>query len=176
MGSDKLLKALDHASLLHAGQKRIGGRPAFMHAVGAMGNLIRHGVDDEDVLVAAVLHDVVEDCKVDPYELSTTYGPRVAEIVKAVSKSVDGEFDLRTWSDFAVKMADRLDNLQDMKLCSLSFRKKQIFKTLEWVRKNHVQMAQANPGLFGELMDTLVILIDDTVDQAIEVGRKSHSV
>jgi (p)ppGpp synthase/HD superfamily hydrolase len=44
------------------------------------------GVTDPEELLATILHDIVEDSDVTPGQLATEYSPRVAAIVKLVSK------------------------------------------------------------------------------------------
>ena len=83
-----ILKALEFAALAHKGQNRKGGLqvPYFSHpaAVGLI--LARAGFSDA-VVIAGVLHDVVEDTPVTVEELTMHFGKEVASIVLAVSEN-----------------------------------------------------------------------------------------
>lgn len=82
---------------------------------------------DEDILCACMLHDVVEDCGVTQEELTTRFGERTAQMVMSETQLCDGDPRL-TWEmrkraaleriasgDWAVKLialADKLSNLR----------------------------------------------------------------
>lgn len=121
-----LSDAVRLANWAHEGQTRKGsGLPYVVHPLEVAQILIRHGVEDEETLVAAVLHDAVEDTCVTIEVVRERYGERVAAIVAAVTKP-DGLAKpeqaraakelLRAGPPAArvVKMADRLSNLLDL--------------------------------------------------------------
>ena len=84
--------ALALAARAHREQLRKGtDLPYLMHVVHVSTILLRHGFD-EDLVVAGILHDVVEDCDVPLAQIAGAFGDRVAELVEAVSetKAVDG--------------------------------------------------------------------------------------
>lgn len=53
--------------------------------------LVEAGVEDVDVLQAALLHDTVEDTATSPQELHETFGPRVAGVVAEVGELARGK-------------------------------------------------------------------------------------
>ena len=57
------LIALAFARRLHDGQYRKDGMPYIVHPLKVCSTLINYGIDDDIVLAASLLHDVVEDCK-----------------------------------------------------------------------------------------------------------------
>lgn len=66
-GTDRVLSAVCDASFLHEGQTRanrgpLPRTPYIEHPLRNAARLLRWGVTDVDVIVAAVLHDTVEDC------------------------------------------------------------------------------------------------------------------
>lgn len=70
----------------HANQFRKGSpAPYITHPVAVAGILAQYGCP-EAVVLAAVLHDVLEDTPVTAGELEARFGPRVAELVQAVSE------------------------------------------------------------------------------------------
>ncbi|AGL14893.1 metal-dependent phosphohydrolase [Actinoplanes sp. N902-109] len=99
---ERLEEALALASQLHADDRRVR-EPYLNHLLRVAIRILRHyGVHDPDVLVAALLHDAVEDHPAElaglpddlPYavltdaavaELARRFGPRVAELVRSVT-------------------------------------------------------------------------------------------
>jgi guanosine-3',5'-bis(diphosphate) 3'-pyrophosphohydrolase len=84
--SPLIRKALETAREAHAGQTRnaSGGRPYIDHPVAVAAQLVEHGFSDE-VLAAALLHDVVEDSELEVEDVRGAAGDRVAEIVDVLS-------------------------------------------------------------------------------------------
>lgn len=79
-------RAYEVASEAHAGQTRnaSGGRPYIDHPVAVAAQLVEHGFSDE-VLAAALLHDVVEDSELEVPDIREAGGRRVAELVAVLS-------------------------------------------------------------------------------------------
>lgn len=84
--------AYEMAREAHAGQVRnaSGGRPYIDHPV-AVAELLSEHLSDEDVLAAALLHDVVEDSELEIDDLRERCGGRVAEIVAALTDNASVE-------------------------------------------------------------------------------------
>lgn len=62
--------AIQVAAKAHAGQRRkYTGEPYIVHPLEVVTILLRHGLDYQDILCAAVLHDVLEDCGWDEHRL-----------------------------------------------------------------------------------------------------------
>ncbi len=78
--------ALEMARAAHAGQVRnaSGGRPYIDHPVAVAESLSTHMSGDE-VLAAALLHDVVEDSELTVTDVRDRCGERVAEVVDALT-------------------------------------------------------------------------------------------
>src|SRR5215469_17351678 len=82
----RLREAADFAAAHHGDQQRPTGAPYTEHLLEALEVLVRGaGVTDPDILCAAVLHDVVEDTSGTLEDISTVFGPRVAELVRWVT-------------------------------------------------------------------------------------------
>ena len=60
------LNALSYAREKHSGQLRKSGEPYIVHPLTMACNAISIGIREDDVLAAILLHDVCEDCGVDP--------------------------------------------------------------------------------------------------------------
>lgn len=133
----RLQAAIDWATELHAGQFRDDdATPYIEHPLDVMRKLRDlGGVDDEDLLVTAMLHDTIEECGVTPAQIAERFGLHVSGLVKELTrpeptekeiegKSGDEVYDIRSgylirsilaMSPVAhkVKLADRLSNLEE---------------------------------------------------------------
>lgn len=85
--SGPIRDALETARLAHAGQFRNGGEriPYIDHPLAVAERLATHGFPD-DVLAAALLHDVVEGSEMDVPELRGRFGDPVADLVAALTE------------------------------------------------------------------------------------------
>jgi GTP diphosphokinase / guanosine-3',5'-bis(diphosphate) 3'-diphosphatase len=83
---DRIRRAFVVAEKAHAGQTRESGEPYVNHPVAVARHLAELQMDD-DAIVAAVLHDVLEDCpEVSAEDLGEWFGETVAGIVEGVTK------------------------------------------------------------------------------------------
>jgi guanosine-3',5'-bis(diphosphate) 3'-pyrophosphohydrolase len=125
---NKLLQAASFAAKKHTNQKRKGaaGEPYINHPL-EVANLIANvgGVSDTDVLIAAILHDTVEDCGVTRDEIAEAFGEAVAAYVMEVTddKSLPKAERKRLQVEHAphlshgakiVKLADKISNITDI--------------------------------------------------------------
>jgi len=131
----------------HAGQTRYSGEPYITHPLAVAGALAEWRMDTQAV-IAALLHDVMEDTGVSKAEIARRFGKQVAELVDGLSKLDKIEFqshqeaqaenfrkmlmamarDLRV---VLIKLADRLHNLQTMSHVRLDKRRRIATETLE---------------------------------------------
>jgi (p)ppGpp synthase/HD superfamily hydrolase len=126
----EIARAVEFAAAHHGDQRRKTGVPYLEHLLEAVQILVEGaGVTSSDVLVAAVLHDVVEDTPCTPAEVSAEFGPRVAELVSWVTIPDSGpgedrrsvrEAHLRRLREAPrdarlVKLADRMSNVQTLR-------------------------------------------------------------
>jgi (p)ppGpp synthase/HD superfamily hydrolase len=85
--SKLIRKALEMAEKAHAGQTRNGsGGMAYIHHPVAVAELLAEHGFDEKTVAAALLHDVVEDSDASIDEIAAAFGPRVAELVAALTE------------------------------------------------------------------------------------------
>ena len=89
---DLLKQAYIVARDAHEGQMRSSGEPYITHPVAVAHNLAKMHLDHE-TLMAALLHDVIEDTPVTKDELAELFGHTVAELVEGVSKLDKLKFD-----------------------------------------------------------------------------------
>ncbi|MDH3894269.1 MAG: HD domain-containing protein, partial [Chromatiales bacterium] len=81
----KVVEAYEFGARAHEGQKRHSGEPYITHPV-AVATILADLHLDMSTLIAALLHDVIEDTGTDKGEISKLFGEEVANIVDGVSK------------------------------------------------------------------------------------------
>jgi GTP pyrophosphokinase len=101
----EIQRAFAFAEASHAGQKRVSGEDFIEHPLGVATILADLGMDTT-TLVAALLHDVVEDTELTLEEIEPEFGPHVAEIVDGLTK-----LDKIT---FRSKEAEQAENVRKM--------------------------------------------------------------
>jgi (p)ppGpp synthase/HD superfamily hydrolase len=121
-----ILEAVSFAARAHHGQLRKDGRTPYSSHVFRVCLIVRHvfGVDDPRALLAAALHDTLEDTTTDYDDLAEAFGKEVAEWVALLSKDSRQPEEKREalyrqelanapWQVKVCKMADIFDNLLD---------------------------------------------------------------
>ena len=85
----KLERAFVYAAKMHAGQARKGTTVPYLSHLMAVTSLVLEAGGDEEMAIAALLHDVVEDCGGMPRlrEIRKLFGKRVADIVEGCTDS-----------------------------------------------------------------------------------------
>ncbi len=142
-----LIRAWRVGADAHAGQTRKSGEPYITHPVAAATVLAEQGVDIE-TLVAAILHDTIEDTPLTRDDIAAEFGATVAELVEGVTKLDKLQFqdrqeaaaesfrkmmlamarDLRV---ILIKLADRLHNMRTLGAQSAEARIRIARETLE---------------------------------------------
>lgn len=123
-----IVKAAHFASEKHKSQRRkdADASPYINHPL-ALANVLatEGGIDNPDVICAALLHDTIEDTNTTADELTTHFGPKVTSIVlevtddKSLDKAVRKEEQVRHAPHISleaklVKLADKICNLRDI--------------------------------------------------------------
>lgn len=131
----------------HQGQMRKSGEPYITHPV-SVACLLADLHLDVPTIIAALLHDVVEDTKITKQEVSAQFGEQVAELVDGLSKLDKIEFQSATEAQaenfrkmllamsqdvrvILVKLADRLHNMQTLDVMKPEKRRRIAKETLE---------------------------------------------
>ena len=124
----RIRDAIDLAVSAHNGQMRRSGEEYVCHPLHVACILVEIGMDS-DAVVAALLHDVVEDTDIELSELSRRFGPDVASLVDGVTKITQMSFSTREEQQaenvrkmllamskdvrvMIIKLADRLHNMR----------------------------------------------------------------
>jgi len=123
-------RAYDCAKEAHEGQFRRSGEPYIIHPL-AVAKILASLHMDHQTLMAALLHDVIEDTDVTKEDLAAEFGDAVAELVDGVSKLTQIEFKTKAEAQASnfqkmalamakdirvilVKLADRLHNMRTL--------------------------------------------------------------
>lgn len=111
----RLQEAISVASRLHRDQIRKDNlqTPYITHLVGVM-ILLSSATHDEDVLIAGLLHDALEDVKdYTPEMLEGSFGKRVCDIVLGVTEESKLEGKKLPWKEVKEAYIQRLENSSD---------------------------------------------------------------
>ncbi len=127
---DQLKRAVDFASQAHQGQKRDSGEDYIIHPLNTAYILAKLNMDTS-VIIAGLLHDVIEDTQHDHQSVCELFGERVAGLVEGVTKISDLHFEGSSHMDkqaenfrkllvsitkdvrvILIKLADRLHNMR----------------------------------------------------------------
>jgi (p)ppGpp synthase/HD superfamily hydrolase len=144
-----LAEAFAFAKACHGDQRRPTGDPYERHLLEAVEVLAEGaGVLDRDLLVAALLHDVVEDTACTLDQVRDRFGPRVAELVDWVTKTDPPDGGDREAARLGylrrlasappeavlVKLADRLSNVQRLDRHPRPDKRRSYYReTVEWI-------------------------------------------
>ena len=145
--SARIEKAYSLARSAHEGQFRRSGEPYIMHPVAVAKILFDLGMDNE-CIIGALLHDVVEDTPYDIDYITREFGPEVALLVDGVTKL--GQIPLSTREEvqaenirkmfmamnrdvrvIIIKLADRLHNMRTAKFWPPYKQREKSLETLE---------------------------------------------
>ncbi|WP_051656439.1 HD domain-containing protein [Butyrivibrio sp. AE3004] len=129
---EKIEEAIIYATIMHQGRTRkLGEKPFILHPL-EVAQILSTMTDDEDIITAGILHDIVEDTDGTLNEIEKRFGKRVADLVNSESENKYPEESrgtswkrrkeesllvLKNSSDIGVKMlwlADKLSNIRSL--------------------------------------------------------------
>lgn len=89
--SDRFVRAVDYAMAIHAPQVRKGTSVPYLAHLMGVASLVLEAGGDEELAIAGLLHDAVEDCGGMPRleDIKRRFGARVADIVLGCSDATD---------------------------------------------------------------------------------------
>jgi GTP diphosphokinase / guanosine-3',5'-bis(diphosphate) 3'-diphosphatase len=143
----RIREAAEFGTSVHRGQKRLSGEPFIAHPVAAAAILADLKLD-ADTIVAAILHDVIEDTPTPKDQLAARFGGDVAEIVDGVTKLDQIKFKSREEAQaesfrkmllamvrdlrvILVKLADRTHNMRTIEAMAPARRRAIARETLD---------------------------------------------
>ena len=139
--------AFDYALKMHGAQARESGEPYVVHPL-KVAEILADMEMDQTTIVAALLHDCIEDTKASYDNIEQNFGADVARLVDGVTKLDGIEFrtkdgqkaeslrkmffamakDIRV---IIIKLADRLHNMRTLKFCNEAKRVRTAKETIE---------------------------------------------
>lgn len=139
-------KTINYIQQLHLGQFRLSGDPYYYHPI-EVASIITDHFFDTDTIVAALLHDVIEDTDTSFTQIEFLFGSKIAKIVDTVTKissnylltkeevfnkinafnGFSGKNDLNKQAA-AIKVIDRLHNMRTIKYINSIDKQKYISK------------------------------------------------
>lgn len=149
--NDAEIQTIEQAYLLakeaHKGQKRHTGEPYITHPV-AVATILAQMRMDPPTIMAAILHDVIEDTYIEKQDLINRFGKEVADLVDGVTKLTQITFESHAQAQaenfrkmvmamardirvILVKLADRLHNMRTLDCLPPKKRRRIAIETLE---------------------------------------------
>ena len=145
--TELVCKAYELAAEAHKDQRRYSGEPYIMHPVAVARILFDLGMDYQSI-IAAILHDTVEDTDVTFDQLTALFGEDISTLVNGVTKL--GKVPLATYKEqqaenvrkmliamsqdirvIIIKLADRLHNMRTLEYMREQKQKEKALETLE---------------------------------------------
>lgn len=143
----EIYRAYQFGAEAHEGQRRASGEPYIHHPIQVAKILAEMRLDYQSI-VAAILHDVIEDTDTAKTKVAKAFGDEVAELVDGVSKLTQISFESRAEAQaeyfrkmlmamardirvILVKLADRLHNMRTLEALSSVKRRRIARETLE---------------------------------------------
>jgi RelA/SpoT family (p)ppGpp synthetase len=144
---ERIQQAYEFGATAHKGQKRLSGEPFISHPIAAANILADLHVDAETIM-AAILHDVIEDTPTAKEQIAEQFGREVAELVDGVTKLDQIKFKNREEAQaesfrkmllamvrdirvILVKLADRTHNMRTLEAMPLPKRRLVARETLD---------------------------------------------
>lgn len=158
----KLDQAIEFATEAHRGQvRKYTNAPYIMHPMAVM-HIVKTVQHTDEMLIAAVLHDTVEDTAVTMQDINDKFGTVVGmyvEYLTDISTPEDGNRKLRKRKDAlhyargpaeaqTIKVADFIHNTQDIKMFDPKFW--EVYKVEKWEALQYLQKADRGLWLRAE--------------------------
>jgi len=144
----RICAAYQCAAVAHSGQTRREGSAYVTHCVAAAENCVEMGLADEDCIIAALLHDCIEDTSLTYQDIAKQFGATVADLVEGVTKLTRVQYtskedeqmenmrkmliamakDIRV---IMIKIADRLHNMRTMQYQTPGKQRSKSLETME---------------------------------------------
>lgn len=168
MKVDKVMIALGFAAEAHTGQvRKWTGEDYINHPIEVM-NIVHSVPHTEDMLCAALLHDVVEDCDVSIQEVGDLFGPVVRTMVNKlsdVSRSINGNRAIRKELD-RQWISNAHPNTKTIKLADLISNSKSILEHDKDFAKVYIKEKELLLEVLTEGDPTLYAQAKDIVEKA----------
>lgn len=185
-------KAFETANSFHQGQLRRSGEPYIIHPIAVANILVDLGMDYQSI-VAALLHDVVEDTPYTIEQLTEEFGEDVAILVDGVTKLGKVQLNSRETKEeqqaenvrkmllamskdirvIIVKLADRLHNMRTLEFVDPQKQRDKALETLEIFAP--ISHRLGIRSVKEELEDRAIRFLDPVAYASIEENLKNSS-
>jgi guanosine-3',5'-bis(diphosphate) 3'-pyrophosphohydrolase len=162
----RIFQAIDFAAQQHIFQHRKGSLniPYINHPIRVCNLLIRCGETDTDLLIAALLHDVVEDTPATSDEIAQKFGEKVASIVDEVTDNMELSKKDRKRLQIEkapflsreaklIKIADKACNMEDLLQYPIWWTKSRKIAYFRWAYDVFVHCKGINQTLDNYFLD-----------------------
>lgn len=173
---NKLIQATHFAAIKHASQRRKDSdqTPYINHPIEVAELLQRVGqIEDQEILIAALLHDTIEDTETSPNEIRNQFGERVLELVlectddKSLEKAERKRLQIANASQKSpaakqIKIADKTCNLKSILVDPpVGWPVSRQLDYFDWAGKVYEGLKGTNPAL------------DDEIERVLAIGNES---
>lgn len=138
-------KALKYATKAHAGTTRKGSNEPYINHPIEVAQIAKTMTDDQNVWVAALLHDTVEDTSVTMSDIRKNFGDDVADLVASDTENKRGNLPAaKTWKIRKQETINHLKRTTDLneKILVLSDKLSNIRQLAQEYKKRHDQVWQ----------------------------------
>lgn len=171
-----VFEALSFASAMHRSQRRKDNRdtPYINHPIDVAKMLVTvGGINDTDVLAAAILHDTIEDTEATEEDIDSLFGKKIKKLVlectddKSLPKQERKRLQVlqaphKSESAKCIKLADKISNVRDISEHPPAFWPiARVREYLDWTEKVVAGLRGANKNL------------EDLYDRTLELARAS---
>ena len=137
-------KAVYWARKYHGDQKRKSGEPYYSHPL-EVAYMVSEYKLNTDVIVASILHDIIEDTEVNAKMIHNAFGQRIAEMVDRLTRDrpdgtkltveeiINNAYHKKDKEVLLIKLFDRLHNIQTIESIKTEKQKKIAEETLKYV-------------------------------------------
>lgn len=166
----RITDAIEFALRAHDGQMRKDNRPYIIHPL-TVGYILQNAGYSEDVVIAGMLHDVVEDTVYTAEDIQELFGERVAQLVLGVTE----DKTIRDWMErnnayienlkntddetMAISAADVLDNRQSI-LWNLE-KGNDIWKSFKASPKEIMEMTEKKMAVIRHLDNEIIHRLEE---------------
>jgi GTP diphosphokinase / guanosine-3',5'-bis(diphosphate) 3'-diphosphatase len=164
-----IFEALKFAAYKHRKQKRKGavGIPYINHPID-VANLLITEIEEPspDLIIAALLHDVIEDTRTKFSDLEKQFGPSVTDIVREVTDDMTLPSIIRkreqinkaeslSYNARCIKIADKTCNINDLLFTRIKWSRKRKIEYIVWANSVVLQIRDTHEGLISQFDEML---------------------
>ena len=139
---DLINKAIYWAKKYHGNQKRKSGEPYYSHPL-EVAYMVSEYKLKTDVIVASILHDIIEDTPITAGMILDSFGQRIAQMVDrltrdkpdrtklSVEQILNNAYKLEDKEVLLIKLLDRIHNISTLNSLSVEKQKIQVLETMK---------------------------------------------